>query len=80
MPQMFRRTRRYLRQLLDSRVQAMAVPLSRPRLLMVDAGVLFIVIAFAEGQEFDIAAAHSLDIARELHWLLDYRAVVRPTA
>jgi competence ComEA-like helix-hairpin-helix protein len=79
-PQMFRRTRRYLRQLLDSRVQAMAIPLTRPPLLLVDASALFIVVALAESQDFDATSRQALELARELHWLLDYRAVVRPTA
>ena len=79
-PQMFRRTRRYLRQLLNSRVQAMAIPLSNPPLLLVDAGALFIVVALAEGQDFDSITSQALEVARELHWLLDFRAVVRPTA
>ena len=75
-PQMFRRTRRYFRQLLEADVHCMAIPTSQPMLLLVDANVLFVVVALKPEQDFMTIMNRAMEIAHELHWLLDCRAVV----
>jgi competence protein ComEA len=75
-PQMFRRTRRYFRQLLEADVHCLAVPTARPMLLLVDAQALFVVVALKPEQDFSAIMNRTLSVAHELHWLLARRAVV----
>jgi competence ComEA-like helix-hairpin-helix protein len=75
-PQMFRRTRRYFRQLLETNVHCLALPTTQPMLLLIDAQALFVVVALKPEQDFPAVMDRALVVAHELHWLLDSRAVV----
>ncbi|MEI8242947.1 MAG: helix-hairpin-helix domain-containing protein [bacterium] len=75
-PQMFRRTRRYFRQLLETEVHCMVIPTSRPMVLLVDANALFLVVTLKPEQDVTTIMNATLGVAQELHWLLDCRAVV----
>ncbi|MDZ4198913.1 MAG: helix-hairpin-helix domain-containing protein [Kiritimatiellia bacterium] len=76
-PKLFRRTRRYLKQLSREPVYALALPTTSPPLLLVmSATGHMVVVQRAEGMDAE-DSRKAISIAKEIDWLLSHRAVVR---
>ena len=76
-PQLFRRARRCLDALDPAPVRCLALPAADAPRLLYRTGAYFLIIFLPAGGGWDAAIAAGRDIAREVHWLLGGRAVVR---
>jgi len=77
LPQLVRRARRYLA-MLDARPQAcLALPDAEWPLLCYRVSNFILIVALPAGSPLDPVLPRAGAIARELHWLLGYRLVVR---
>lgn len=79
-PKLFRRTRRYLRQLSGAAVNAIHLPGTQPPLLVLMTPACHLVIALRPDADNTEALRKAPRIAEEISWLLSRRAVVRTGA
>jgi competence ComEA-like helix-hairpin-helix protein len=77
-PKIYRRTRRYMRQITRDPVHAIALPAIDPPLLMIlSANCHLVILEPPEGIE-RASLKQAFEISRELKWLLSRRAIVCP--
>ena len=79
-PKLFRRTRRYLKQLSGSAVNAVHLPETAPPLLVLMMPCCHVVAALRPDAENSEALRKASRIAEEINWLLSRRAAVRSRA
>ncbi len=79
-PQLFRRTGRYLRRMTKaSDTQCLALPMASPPLLLLAMNEFFLVASLPADAKLDPLLEKMLPVAKELDWLLRPRAVARPS-
>ncbi len=76
-PKLFRRTRRYLKQLSRSPVNAILLPTAEPPVLAIGSSVCHMIIVLDPAADGGAVAQKAVRIAAEIEWLLSRRAIVR---
>jgi len=76
-PQMFRRSERYLKPLTGDTVHCIALPLAEPPLLLFSGEDIYMALITAPGASVEAHLPKALEIVREIDWLMGCRAVVR---
>lgn len=76
-PQMFRRSERYLRPVTNEAIHCLMLPMTEPPLLLFSGEEIYMAFTTAAGQPVETFLPKALEIMRELDWLMGCRAVVR---
>lgn len=76
-PQMFRRSERYLRPITNDAIRCLVLPMTDPPLLLFSGEEIYLAFATTTGQPVEPFLPKALEITRELDWLMGCRAVVR---